>query len=73
MREGNPSTQEVPATQAGCLHHTQDFTMLSECTCRAVVTQDKIAAEHNVIHCRRPCCETKWVSLTSPKDEHGLR
>jgi hypothetical protein len=46
--------------------------MLSECTCRAVMTQDEIAAECDVIHCRRPGCETKWVSLVSPKDEYIL-
>ncbi|KAF8223060.1 hypothetical protein L208DRAFT_1079859, partial [Tricholoma matsutake] len=45
------------------IHHTQDFTMLSECTCGAVVTQDKISAERDVIHCRRPGCETKWYHL----------
>jgi hypothetical protein len=46
--------------------------MLLECACGAVVTQDEISAERDVIRCRRLGCEMKWVSLTSPKDEHGL-
>jgi hypothetical protein len=68
----NLFTQEAPTTRAGHIRCTHDFAMLSECTCRAVVTQDEISAERDVICCRRLGCETKWVSLTPPKDEHGL-
>src|SRR3984885_8440817 len=50
----NLFTQEVPTTWAGCIHCACDFTMLSECTCGAIVTQDKISAECDVICCRRP-------------------
>ena len=64
----NLFTQEVPTTRAGHICCAHDFTMLSECTCGAIVTQDEISAEHDVIRCRRPGCETIWVSLTPPKE-----
>jgi hypothetical protein len=54
MREENPFTQDAPAKHVGPMCHTQDFTTLSECTCRVIVAQDEIAAEHGVIHCKRP-------------------
>jgi hypothetical protein len=34
--------------------------------------QDEIAAKHGVMHCKRPGCETKWVSLTPSEDQHGF-
>src|ERR1700733_5416780 len=57
MRD-NLFTQEVPTTRAGHICCAHDFTMLSECTCGAIVTQDEISAKRDVIHCRRPSYET---------------
>jgi hypothetical protein len=61
----NPFTQGAPATWVGQVRHTRDFAMLSECTCGAAVSQDKISAGRDVIRCKRTGCETQWVSLKS--------
>jgi len=68
----NLFTWGTPATRVGWVHCTQDFVMLSECTCRVAVLQDEISAGCDVIRCKKTGCETQWVSLTHSHGKHGL-
>lgn len=45
--------------------------IIYDCICGEVVSQDDIQRRNGVIECRRPGCETRWVSARSFLCKHA--
>ena len=56
------TSADLPPTRSGRKRKAKDLQAISDCLCGEAVTEDEISQATCVIQCKKPGCETLWVS-----------